>query len=261
MTISQHTRKLLWGRSGSRCAICKRELIIESTTDDNESIVGDECHIVSAATNGPRYNKKFPVEKENDFSNLILLCKVDHKMVDDQVNEYSASKLIKIKKDHEKWVSKQLDLKNAKLGRGRIGQIPGEQLDFLFRIRSGKDLLDIVLGACVFASNYDELYDDKDFELVAEFLQNALNWGELGEFDTLREKMEVARTFDKEIRKLENAGFLVFGGREKQILGGGEEPDIDWPVAHVRVLHKSNPDIIFLDDNIEQVDDNLVGSK
>ena len=53
MAISDKTRKLLWGRSGSRCAICKRELIISATTGDDESIVGDECHIISPRPRAP----------------------------------------------------------------------------------------------------------------------------------------------------------------------------------------------------------------
>ena len=50
---------------------------------DDDSIIGDECHIVSAATNGPRYDPDFPDDQLDDYSNLLLLCKVHHKLIDD----------------------------------------------------------------------------------------------------------------------------------------------------------------------------------
>jgi len=34
MTITDHDRKLLWGRSGNRCAICRRLLVVERTEAD-----------------------------------------------------------------------------------------------------------------------------------------------------------------------------------------------------------------------------------
>lgn len=54
MSIYGKARKMLWGLSGSRCALCKRELVVEATSLDNDSIVGEECHIVSGQPAGPR---------------------------------------------------------------------------------------------------------------------------------------------------------------------------------------------------------------
>src|SRR5205085_1467643 len=47
VAISDKTRKLLWGRSGNRCAICRRTLSVDGTVVDAEAVVGEECHIVS----------------------------------------------------------------------------------------------------------------------------------------------------------------------------------------------------------------------
>ena len=49
--ISDKTRKVLRGRSGNHCTICKHELVVEATPQDTESVVGDECHIISAKSN------------------------------------------------------------------------------------------------------------------------------------------------------------------------------------------------------------------
>ncbi|RRJ67789.1 HNH endonuclease [Paenibacillus oralis] len=75
---------MLWGRSGNRCSICKIELVIEATTQDAPSVIGEECHIISGQVNGPRYNSNYDKELIDSYENLILLCSVHHKMIDDQ---------------------------------------------------------------------------------------------------------------------------------------------------------------------------------
>lgn len=110
MTINNRTRKLLWGYSANRCAYCRRELIIDATTQDDESVVGDECHIVSGKPNGSRYDFKFSIDEIDSYLNLILLCRIDHKMIDDQPKKFSANFLHRLKKDHERWVAETLEL-------------------------------------------------------------------------------------------------------------------------------------------------------
>ena len=251
MTISVHTRKLLWGRSGSRCAMCRRELIMPDTPVDDESIVGDECHIVSARAGGPRHDPECDHKKLNDYSNLLLLCKVHHKLIDDQASEYTASRLENIKAGHEKWVSEQLDPAGSRTRRLRIRRAAENTPAFLRRIHSGKELLDIVTNACAYALHYDDLCNGKEDELVAGFLQDAQDWGELG-LDSVRDRMHAARSLDDYIEELERAGLWVFGCREQQILQGGTGPNTDWPVAHIRVLRDTNPEIIVLDDPMKQ---------
>lgn len=53
-SLTQKTLKLLWGRAASRCAICKRELVMDETETDDASIVGEACHIVAESPDGPR---------------------------------------------------------------------------------------------------------------------------------------------------------------------------------------------------------------
>lgn len=251
MTISARSRKLLWGRSGSRCAICRRELIMAETPVDDESIVGDECHIVSAVSGGPRYDPSFPQKRVHDYSNLLLLCKIHHKLIDDQELEYTAIRLSKLKAMHERWVDEQLDSSASHTRPLRTRQLPENTPKFLGRICSGKELLNIVTNAFAFAPHYDSLRNETEEELVSNFLENTKDWGELG-LESMRDRMHAARCLDKEIKELEQAGFWVFGVREKQILEGGSSPEIEWPVAHVQVLRNTNPEIIRLDDSVKQ---------
>ena len=222
-----------------------------STPVDDESIIGDECHIVSPVFGGPRHDPEFPQEKLNDHANLLLLCKVHHKLIDDQQSEFTASRLVKIKASHEKWVSKQLDSSHSQTRPLRVRRVAESAPVFLQRIQSGKELFDIVTNACAFAPYYDDLRDEAEDELVAGFLQEAQDWGELG-LDSVRDRMHAARSLDDHIGELERAGFWIFGYRENQVLEGGSSPDSDWPVAHIHVLRDANPEIIILGDPSEK---------
>jgi len=114
MTFSLKTVKMLWGRGASRCALCRRELVMDATEIDDPSIVGENCHIVAEAANGPRGDATFPSDSINLYGNLILLCNVHHKQVDDQVNTFTVEALHERKNAHERWVREQLGLFDTK---------------------------------------------------------------------------------------------------------------------------------------------------
>lgn len=102
MAISNKTRKLLWAHSGSRCAICKCHLTREERPGSH-SIVGDECHITARSRGGARYDP-LRVAQIDEYDNLIVLCKNDHKRVDDDPITFDAAHLTTIKLDHRTWV-------------------------------------------------------------------------------------------------------------------------------------------------------------
>ena len=102
MTITDKTRKLLWEPSGNRCAYCYRLLIVEATELDDPSVVGEECYIVSGRPNGPRYRADFPREALDEYDNLIVLCSVDHKTIDDQEHTFDEGTLHRMKTTHER---------------------------------------------------------------------------------------------------------------------------------------------------------------
>ncbi len=110
MSISLKSRKILWTRSGNKCAICKHALIVDSDNPgDDPSIVADEAHIVARSKAFTRGNYAALTAKERDhYSNLILLCKTDHKQVDDQPEQYTVERLREIKAEHELDVQAQL---------------------------------------------------------------------------------------------------------------------------------------------------------
>jgi hypothetical protein len=103
---------MLWGRAANRCAFtnCKRELVIDSTETDDESLVGEACHMIAESPQGPRGDSLLTDEQRNRYDNLILLCAVHHKVIDDQPTTYPVSKLKEIKQAHENWVKTALSL-------------------------------------------------------------------------------------------------------------------------------------------------------
>lgn len=116
MSIELKTHKILWGKSGNRCAYpnCKRELVMDASETDDESVIGEEAHIVSRREKGPRGNSPLTTEQRDKYDNLMLLCSVHHKLVDDQEKKYTVELLHEYKSQHEQWVSSNLAIDRVK---------------------------------------------------------------------------------------------------------------------------------------------------
>ncbi|NNH72470.1 HNH endonuclease [Nocardia uniformis] len=108
MTVEARDRKILWARSHNACAICRQPLVLNATETDRESVVGDEAHIVAQSGGGPRAGL-IPVSELDKYDNLILLCKVHHKQVDDQPMFFTAERLRRLKADHEQWAAQKFE--------------------------------------------------------------------------------------------------------------------------------------------------------
>ncbi len=89
--------KELYAYSGNQCAFpgCNQKLI------DKNGNYGEICHIYGLNLGSARYDPQKSEEELNSISNLILLCPNHHKMVDSDVENFSAETLISIKENHE----------------------------------------------------------------------------------------------------------------------------------------------------------------
>lgn len=101
MSINQSTIKKLYGLSAGRCNICKRVLIEENVQ------IGQMAHVIAKNSSGPRGEDN--LENDNRYENLILLCSIDHTIVDCKPNEYPVSRLHQIKNNHEAYVYNRLN--------------------------------------------------------------------------------------------------------------------------------------------------------
>ncbi len=214
-----------------------------ATPADDNSVVGEECHIVSGKDQGPRHDPTFPVDRLDEHENLILLCRVHHKMVDDQHETYTVEVLSKLKANHEKWVSSSLS-EEQRRPRIRIRRIKENIPNHLIRLTSGRDIMAIVGGACAFSFDHDEPQSEAEVDLLSEFLQEAQDWGELSAELEAGDHVRAASRMTTLLREVEEAGFWVFGGREIQRLEGGLDPPSPWPIAILRVIRATNPEII-----------------
>lgn len=227
--------------------ICKKELVVDATLEDAESIVGEECHVISARKDGPRHDASYKSEKLDSYENLMLLCRTDHKMVDDQAVTFTVEILHQMKATHEVWVSQRL-AEEQRLQPVRYRRVKENIPAFLFRLSTGKEVLDIVSNAMAYAFDHDELSSPEEVELVSGFLQTAQDWGDLGDELEAGGRVQTAYDLTQALKELEEAGFFVFGGREVQLLEGGVQASpSNWPVAILRVLRKENKEVICVD--------------
>lgn len=116
MSIELKTHKMLWGRSGNICAFpeCMKELVMDISETDDISIVGEEAHIVAREPDGPRGNSLLTPDQRDKYDNLILMCRIHHKVIDDHPDTYPVELLHEYKKKHEIWVKQNLKIDDKK---------------------------------------------------------------------------------------------------------------------------------------------------
>lgn len=164
MSISLKTQKILWGRAAARCAFpeCRRRLVEDISETDDPTLVGENCHIVAEKDDGPRGDASMPVDDRNRYANLILLCNVDHKIVDDNPAVWTVPKLKSLKEDHEVWVEQALGLDKTKLREDTIYADYVEEWARLAHLDTWKGWSSFVLG-----SGQPRIHADVDRDLEA----------------------------------------------------------------------------------------------
>jgi hypothetical protein len=103
MTISSKDLRLLYQRSGNRCAFptCPQILTEPETELDDPAVLSEVAHIVARSIDGPRGHDPLPIDERDIYENLILLCEKHHTIVDTQWRTYTVERLRQIKADHE----------------------------------------------------------------------------------------------------------------------------------------------------------------
>ena len=248
MTVSNKTRKVLWGRSGNLCALCRRGLVIDPTEADDESVIGEECHIVSPRPGGARNDPDFPSETLHAASNLILLCRVHHKMVDDQSETYTVEMLNKLKANHEQWVASSLAASDARIDPVRLEPVPGGSPRALPRLTTGKEVTELVGRALGYAFDHDNVDSKVDANLIANFLQSAQDWGDIWSDIDAGGRVDGAFDLHQMLQDLGEAGYWVFGATEMRRMVGGIRGPEPFPIAHLEISRSDSPSIVNLAD-------------
>ncbi|HEK1719912.1 TPA: HNH endonuclease [Proteus mirabilis] len=108
MAINQKDIKLLWGRSGNRCAICRVELTQNKNATTSAFTLGEQAHIVGEKVGAARGKSTLTLEARNSYHNLILLCPNHHTEIDNNEEDWPVEKLHIVKSEHELWVTESL---------------------------------------------------------------------------------------------------------------------------------------------------------
>lgn len=112
------TKMIAWGRAAGRCQFpnCNKRLdqdLISGNLSANRAYV---AHIVAAAPNGVRGDPVSSTRYADDPNNLMLLCDVHHREIDDpkKADVYTVDVLRDMKRRHEERIDRLLSIRSAK---------------------------------------------------------------------------------------------------------------------------------------------------
>jgi hypothetical protein len=142
----------------------------------------------------------------------------------------------------------------------RIKRIPQNIPKYLCRITLGKEIFNIVEGAHTFSFDHDELLLEEEVKIVGEFLDIVKDWGDIGPELDPSSRVETTYRLTNLIKELDDAGFWVFGAREKQILvANGQESS--WSMGIVNVIRKTNSEIFKINIPNNSLSSNVLSLK
>lgn len=243
MTITDKTRKILWGRAASRCSICRHDLVMKATIKDDEAVIGEECHIVARELKGSRGESLLPLSERDDYKNLILLCRNHHKEVDDQPNKYTTKLLHTIKENHESWVRENL-----------TKEYKEPKQFFVFRVDSGRQLCNTTVSSDAFHCDNEQPTTEEETEAISDFAQNVQDyldiWSDLSSRDRVKAQFEL----DQQLQQINTCGFLVYAAQQKQCW---RSPALSKPfsmdVGYMFIINKTNTLAKRKDEQVEQL--------
>lgn len=244
MAISSKTRKILWGRSGNRCAICRHELTMEVREVDGKSVIGEECHIVARTFNGPRGNSSLTTEERDEYENLILLCRNDHKLIDDQTSTFTVERLQDIKSQHEEWV-------RGKLSSSRRNMT---SLFFAYRVDSGAQIWNTVIGCDGHTFDVVQAKTEEEAHLLGDFTQTITDYGDI--LNAIESKDQILAQFeiDRQIKELNDNGFLVYvASRQHKYVNNNITGIMNILIGYTIIVREENPKVKRKDEETESL--------
>lgn len=239
--MKDHDRKKLWGKSAGTCCLCRIPLVHESDhPDDPDALVGDEAHIISSSALGPRGTAAVAGMDFDGYYNRILLCRIHHRIIDAQTNEYTVEKLRCLKSQHEEWVRsrvRNVDAPEPKPERdGLRPRFPGEMM-ILPRLKGGRDAWHVAIGTELYLlESIDEDEATPDACDVSDgFLTNLRDYAEI--HDAITERgFEAVREAQRDLRRgiddLAAQGLVAFGAQREMVYVNGTNSS-PWRMAVV----------------------------
>lgn len=235
MSIKVKTRKILWSKSGNRCAICKRQLVQRLPKQKSDFIVGEECHIVSSKSDGPRGKYKILSDCDN-YDNLILLCANDHKLIDEFPETFTVEIIENLKTNHENWIEAAIekDLEEYLKTTNNI--------ELLEEIKVTSDIDNIVQGSHFYFYDLTSIIDENVSIEASELFDNLRDYGDIYSDIEISLRTRCLIDYLNTIKQLNEKGVKFFGKsiiREYSILN---IPKSEYKIAMIIAFEvSSNP--------------------
>lgn len=204
MSIKVKTRKILWSKSGNRCAICKHELVKKIDIPDANFILGEECHIISSKKDGPRGNI-IVLDDYDSYENLILLCANDHKLIDEFPETYTYDILKNLKVNHEVWIQKAIE-KDIEEFNKSINNI-----EYLERVISRAHLDNIIRNSHFHFFDFNSVTNEDLAMELSVFFDDLNDYSDIESDIEISTKTKYLIEYEKQIKAFEDKGVYLFG--------------------------------------------------
>jgi hypothetical protein len=204
MSIKVKTRKVLWSKSGNRCAICKRQLVQRLPRQKSDFIVGEECHIISSKSDGPRGKHKI-LSDFDTYDNLILLCANDHKLIDEFPETFTVEIVESLKINHENWIEAAIE-KDIEEYLKTTNNI--ELLDEI-KVTSNIDI--IVQGSHFYFYDLTSITDENMSIEASELFDNLRDYADIYSDIEISSRTRCLIDYLKTIKQLNEKGIKFFG--------------------------------------------------
>ena len=143
-------------------------------------------------------------------------------------------------------LARKTDIPFEKIPPIRIRRIKQNIPDYLIRLTSGREILNLVTGCSAGSLQNDELTTQKEVDLVGSFFQSIRDWCDLCIDADPSYRVQLEFDLTQAVKGLEEAGFFVFGAREIQRLEGGVGDPAPFPVSIIQVMRQTNPEVISI---------------
>lgn len=111
-SIDRKTQLILMGKAAGKCTFrgCNKCVVEEVLTKKRVNL-SNFAHIIADSPNGPRGDAVLSERLKSAESNLMVMCRDHHKLIDDDENTYTVGVLKEMKKEHEEYIEKLLKIK------------------------------------------------------------------------------------------------------------------------------------------------------
>lgn len=157
----QKTIKRLFAVSGNKCYFpdCNTPLVEKSIG----TLTGEICHIKGKKKESSRYDPNQSDEERHEYDNLVLMCPLHHKIIDDDTGSYTVSRLKEIKVEHEKIHADGRELSNEIINLFIPNQYNQQKWQEFYNRMANTDLKHLGIDIQYLLNN--EIYES-DFEKV-----------------------------------------------------------------------------------------------